>query len=117
MILLAPVEPVQRNLHRLFGLSVVGAVLAANIESHDNVRTERVLYLHRNFRRDKVPAAVDMRVERNALFGNFSDTGKRENLKSAAVGQNRLIPRHKLMQSARFLDQLVPGAHVQVIGV
>ena len=57
-------------------------------------------------------AAVDMRIESYAFVGDLSYARKRKHLKSAAVGQNRFIPRHEFMQSARFFDEFVSGTHV-----
>ena len=58
-----------------------------------------------------------MALERHALLLNRADAGKRKYLESAAVGQNRLVPVHEVVQAARLLHEVFAGAQVQVVGV
>ena len=58
-----------------------------------------------------------MRVETNALFLYLSELCKGEHLKSAAVGENGLVPVHELVQTAHLLYHLVAGAHMKMISV
>ena len=53
----------------------------------------------------------------HALLLDLAQAGEREDLESAGIGEDRLIPAHKFVQPARLLDQLLAGADVQVIGV
>ena len=60
---------------------------------------------------------VKVAVKRNALFFYLSELCQRENLKSAAVGQNGSVPMNELVKSARFRDKFVAGSDVQMICV
>ena len=58
-----------------------------------------------------------MALERHALLLNRADTRERKYLESTAVGQNRLVPVHEVVQAARLLHEVFAGAQVQVVGV
>ena len=58
-----------------------------------------------------------MRAEINALLLDFAQKPKREYLKAAGIGQNRFIPDHEFMQTAHFLDQLISGTQMQMVGI
>ena len=62
-------------------------------------------------------APIQKGTEFHAVFTDFVAAGKAENLKTAAVGQNRLIPPHEGMEAARLAHKPVTGALEQVIGV
>ena len=53
----------------------------------------------------------------HALLLDLAKPCQRKHLKSAAICKNGLIPHHKLMQSAQFLDRLITGTHMQMIGI
>src|SRR5262249_27991391 len=42
---------------------------------------------------------------------------EREDLVPAAVGENRSVPTHEIVQTAKMLDHVEPGPNEQVIGV
>ena len=52
-----------------------------------------------------------------ACFGDLRAVRQAEDLKAAAVGQNRAVPAHELVQSAQSADQLVAGPQGQMVGV
>ena len=56
-------------------------------------------------------------MERNALFFDMPKLGKRKNLKTAAVGQDRTVPCHKPMKPAHIANQLIARPNMQVIGI
>ena len=58
-----------------------------------------------------------MGFEFYAFFGHFSACSQRKHLITAAVGKNRSVPVHKLMQSASFLHNLHSWAQIQMVGV
>ena len=62
-------------------------------------------------------ASVHMGVEVNAFLSDLSQRGKREDLKAAAVGEDRPVPGHEAMQPAHLLYQSVAGPDVKMIGV
>ena len=61
--------------------------------------------------------ALHMRLEVNALLLDLPERGERKDLKSAAVGQYRAAPAGEFVKPAHLPDQLVAGAHMEVIGV
>ena len=64
-----------------------------------------------------VTAAVKVRLEHRALFGDFPKLGKRHHLKPAGIGQNRTRPVHKFMQSAQSGHPLCTGTQHQMVGI
>ncbi len=62
-------------------------------------------------------AAVQMRLKRIPLLGNPGEFGQRENLKAAAVGQNRMVPVHEAVQAAEMVDHLASGPQIEMIRV
>ena len=61
--------------------------------------------------------AIQMRAERDAFVGDLAQIAQAEDLKSAGIGENRVRPRHELVQAAHLADQFVPGPEEQVIRV
>ena len=58
-----------------------------------------------------------MGLEINAFFLDFPQLCEREHLKSAAICENRLVPVHKLVQTAHLPDDGITRAKMQVVGV
>ena len=61
--------------------------------------------------------AIDMRLEVNSFFLNLSHSGKRKYLKTAGICQNRAVPIHKFMQTAKLLDQLISRSYMKMIRI
>ena len=60
---------------------------------------------------------VYMRTELYAFFCQFSNTGKRKDLKPSAIGQYRALPTVEFMQSAGAFEYVKTGAEVKMIGI
>ena len=60
---------------------------------------------------------VYMRVKINAFFFNLAQLGQGKHLKSAGIRENRSVPAHEFVKSAKFFDQLIPCAHMEMVGV
>ena len=58
-----------------------------------------------------------MRGKGHALFLDLAKPRKGKHLKSAAVGQDRAVPAHELVEAAHLPHHIVAGAKVQVVGV
>src|SRR5579871_3568401 len=58
-----------------------------------------------------------MRLELDSVRADSSQPGQTEDLKSAAIGQERAIPTAEPMQPARPRDQFLSGAQVQMVGI
>ena len=62
-------------------------------------------------------AAVEMAREGHALLGHLGQLGEAHHLIAAAVGQDRPLPAHELVQPAEPRHPLGAGAEHQMIGV
>ena len=62
-------------------------------------------------------AAVDMRAKSNAAFVERHAIGQAENLKAAAVGEDRPVPAHERVQPAQRRDGLLARPQRQMIRV
>ena len=58
-----------------------------------------------------------MRLETHAVCDYLVAVAEAEDLKAAAVGEDRLGPVHKGVESPQPVDELMTGAQVEVIGV
>ena len=89
----------------------------AFVELHLDVGAEEALDFNGAFRRQHVARAVDMRLERHAVFGEFPQLRQRHHLKAARVGKDRMRPVHESVQSAECGDALRRRPQHQMIGV
>ena len=117
VVVQAALGPAARPLRRMEGVVVVRRVRDALVEGHGDIRIKGHLHVHRYFRRQEFLRAVQMRAEGYAFFRNLAHLPQAEYLKSAAVRQDSLLPVHKLVQAAGFLDQVFAGPQEQVIRI
>ena len=89
----------------------------AFVEHHRDIAPERGLDLHRDLRRDERRRTIDVVLKIDALFRDLAQLRQRENLVTAAVGQDRPIPIHEPMQSAEFSNHVEPRPNEQMIRV
>ena len=61
--------------------------------------------------------AVDVRLKPDTLFPDFVYSGEAENLESAAVRQNRMVPAHEFVKPAQAGDPFIARAQVKMIGI
>ena len=106
--------PAQRQLHRFARGFYIRRIRRAFVKLHHDVRIEYGLNLHRAFGRQKQLVAIHRRAERHALLGDFAQIAQAEHLKTARIGQNRLVPIHKLMQTAVHLHHIHARTQPQV---
>jgi hypothetical protein len=99
------------------GRAAVDLVGRAFVELHHDVRVQRALDLHRDFRRQEQLAAVDRRGELDALFRDLAHRAQRKHLEAAGVGQDRLVPAHEAVQAAELVQHFGARAQPQVEGV
>ena len=114
---LTAVQPAGRALAGCLDVLVRRGILTALVKCHRNIRAEIALDAHALFRSHEDFASVDMGGEVHALLLDSAQRGQREHLKSAAVGQDRSIPIHELVQAAHLTDNLVARADMQMVGV
>ena len=62
------------------------------IESHDDIRIQIPLNLHRALRTDERRSAVKVILKMHALFGNLPELGQGKYLETSAVGKYRSVP-------------------------
>ena len=60
---------------------------------------------------------IDVGVKINALFFNLPQSRQGKHLKSAGIREDRAIPVHKFVQTAKLSDQLVAGTDMEVVGI
>lgn len=87
------------------------------IKSHDDIRIQISLDLHRALRPDERRSAVQVVLKMYALFGDLPQPGQREHLETPAVGKYWPPPPHEFVQPALPGDQLLPGTDVEMIGI
>ena len=117
MLLLAPLQPPQGALTGCLGILISGRILHAFIESHSNIAAKVGLDLHALLGPHKNTVSIKVRSKRHALFIDLTKAGQGKHLKSAAVGKNRAIPVHKLMEAAHLTHHIVTGTEMEMIGV
>ena len=100
-----------------FGGVAGAGVRRAFVERHHDVGAEVALDAHGLDRAEEMPRAVDVRGELDAVRLDLAERGEAEDLESAAVGQDGVVPVLELVQAAGAPDQ--PGARTehQVVGV
>ena len=79
---------------------VLAGVRRTFIKSHNNIGADTALYIHYFFGGKEMPATIDMRLEKGALFGELAVGCQRKYLVAAAVGKHRLVPAIKLVNAA-----------------
>ena len=109
--------PPRRQLSAFRRVIVLAWIWNAFIEHHRDVAAERRLNFHCDLRRNERSRAVDVILEFHSLFGDFAQLHERENLIPAAVCENRPIPTHEIVQSAKMLDDVESRPNEQVVGV
>ena len=110
-------RPSRRQFSAFRRVVVLARIRNAFIEHHRDVAAERRLNFHCDLRRNERPGAVDVILEFHAVLGDFAQLHERENLIPAAVGENRPIPTHEIVQAAKMLDDVESRPNEQVVGV
>lgn len=60
---------------------------------------------------------VKVRTKRDSIFFDLAEFGKTEDLITAAIGQDRLVPIYELMKSAASTNNLSTGPQVEMVDV
>ena len=116
--LLTTNKPACRPLHRGLDILPVRKCRRALIKGHGNGGSKIGLNFHRLFRSHENPPPVNMGAKLYTLFPNLSSgLCQAVDLKTAGIGENRLIPIHQLMQPPKRLDYLVSCSDMKVIGI
>ena len=110
-------RPAHRQAHRLRRFVAGRRVGRAFVENHHDVGIQHVLDLHRDFRRQEKLGAVVRRAELDAFFGDLAQRTEREDLETAGVGEDGLVPLHEVMQAVVRLDHVQSRPQPEVEGV
>src|SRR6266567_4691879 len=110
-------RPARRQLSAFRRVIVLAWIWNAFIEHHRDVAAERGLNFHCDLRRNERARAVDVVLKFNTFLSYFAQFREREDLVTAAVGKNRSVPTHEIVQTAKMLDDLEAGPDEQVISV
>ena len=106
--LFATLRPARRHLRALRCVIVFARIWNAFIERHRDIASECRLSFHGNLRRNERSRPIDVILKFDAVLRDFAQFRERKNLKPAAVGQNRPIPIHELVQAAKMLNRIEP---------
>ena len=87
------------------------------VKCHGNGRAQIRLDLHTLLWSHKNLMTVNMGLEINALFLDLTKSCQGKHLKAAGISENRSVPDHKFVKSAKFLDQLVSCSYMEMIGI
>ena len=109
--------PAQREVEAPGRLLMRARMRRALVESHDDIRPERVLDFHRGLGTDETRAAVEVVLEMRPLLGNATQLREGKNLEATTVGEDRTIPPHELVQPAQLADDVQPRTHEKMVGV
>ena len=109
--------PTGGTLGRTLSVIKISGIRDAFVKGHRDISAQCLLHLRRNLRREKLLAAVDMRTEHYALFGDFAHCTQAEYLKATTVGKHTAFIIHKLVQTASLAHQLVTRTQKQMIGI
>src|SRR5699024_10788120 len=102
-------RPSGRTLYRIIHIFVFRRMWRTLIERHHDVRIEVMLDVHRPFRALEQFGAVQVASETHALLLDLPSVAQAEYLEAAGVRQDRPVPVHESMKSARFGDNVAAG--------
>ena len=109
--------PADGAVHRDFTRGALARVGRTLVEYHGDVRAQCILDVKAVLHIEEQLVAVEVGTEMDALVGDGAELREREDLEASAVGQNRLIPVHELVETAGGPDDLATRAEVKVVGV
>ena len=112
----AAFEPTEGALDAGRDVLATSAVIDALIEGHDDVSAQTTLDIHRTLGRQRRWRAVDIKTKLHALFGDLT-IRQTEDLETAGVSEDGLLPMHQLVQTAMAFDQQRAVGQAQVVGV
>ncbi len=87
------------------------------VQDHGNIASQLALDVDGPLRRELPPFSVDVRAKLGSLLVDRDPVSEAEDLETAAVGQERTVPAHEVVQSSQLLNHLGPGAEGQVVGI
>jgi hypothetical protein len=87
------------------------------VQDHRNIRSQLLLDPNCTLRGQLQLGAVNVRTKNRLSLSDLGHLGQAENLETAAVCQNRLVPANKLVQSTQFSDQFRAWTKCKVVGV
>ena len=117
MCSLASLRPTRGHFHAFRRVIVFARIGNALVEHHRDVAAERGLNFHCDLRRNERSRAVDVVLKFNTFLSYFAQFREREDLVTAAVGKNRSVPTHEIVQTAKMPDCSQSGPNEQVISV
>jgi len=105
----AALRPAQRQAHGFGCRLLIGGKGRALVENHGHVGIQRALYAHGFLRAEKTRIPVDRRAKTDALLADLAHLAQAEHLKTAGIGENRLVPTHEPMQSTVRANDVQAG--------
>lgn len=109
--------PFQRKIQTVFRFLLRAGVGGTLVKGHDDVCADFALGLHNGFRAEKVLGTVQNASELHAFGLDLAQILQTPDLESTAIGQNRAVPAHKLVDAAGGCDLRGSGAQIQVVRI
>ena len=113
----AAVQPAVGEFHGSPGIVVVAGPGRTLVEGHDDVGADAALDVHDGFRGKVVFGSINVGGEADSVFGDFAAVAEGIDLKSAAVGQDALVPADEAVESAGLMQNVRARAEIQVVGI
>ena len=115
---IAALRPAARELHRALHLGPRRRVAHALVELHHDVRAELLRDGHVLLGRPGDPLSVVVHgAEAHAVVGEPAELLVAEHLEAAGVGEDGVVPAHKVVQAPHLGHEVGAGAHGEVVGV
>jgi hypothetical protein len=116
-MILAPFHPLSGTLDRSRSIFLFTRIRRTFIERHHHIRTQDRLNVHHALRCQEMFVPVNVRPEFDAVISELAPICKAEDLIPAAIGQDRFLPAHEIVQAAGCPDDLKAGTKEQMISV
>ena len=109
--------PAAGDLQRTQCLFIGRRIWRAFVKCHDDIRIQCPLDEHGFHRTEEKTASVDVRSKFHPVRSDFAQIRQTENLKSAGIGQYRLVIGNEFVQTPGKIDDLQPRPQKKVVGV
>ena len=113
----ATVQPTVRKSQTFLGIGIVACARRALVQSHDDVCSDATFYIHYALWGEHVLGTVQMAAKCATFLCKFTYAGQGEYLKTARVGEYRLVPTVEFVQSSCLFQNLGARSQIKVVGI
>src|SRR5205823_10795379 len=108
---LATCSPTRSHFRAARRVIVCTRIRSAFVEHHRDVAAECRLDFHRNLGRNECRLSIDVILKLGALLGDLAQLREGKNLVTTAIRQDRSVPIHEFVKSAKMRDHLDAGSN------